>query len=115
MSLDSADTVDAAGVEDESGLAVLTIADSWAWDDTEAHLLALQNKLNAYFGFIESGEVFDSYPAARGRRIAIDIVSRFELPAPAIKFLKAASDAAAELNVILRQRRFDPDANEAMV
>jgi hypothetical protein len=106
MSLDKANTVDAAGIENETGLAVLTIADSWDWDDVAGHLIALQNKLNAYFDFIDSGEVFDSYPAARGRRIAIDIVSRFDFPAAARDFLATASRAAGELNVLLRQRRF---------
>jgi hypothetical protein len=106
MSLENANVVDAAGIEHHTGLAVLTIADSWTWDDVEGHLSAMQNKINAYFAFIESGEIFAEYPAARGRPIAIDIVSRFEVPDSAANFLAAAANAAADLNVVVRHRHF---------
>jgi hypothetical protein len=36
---------------------VLSIIDSWAWEEEEeAHLLALQDKFNAYLEFVESGK-----------------------------------------------------------
>lgn len=64
MALDKTHVVDAAGVEKDTGCVVLTIADDWSWDDQKKHLLALQEKLNAYFNFIESGEMLESYPDA---------------------------------------------------
>jgi len=59
MSLEKTDTVDAVGVENDSLQAVLTIADSWDWTEEQKHLSALQAKLNAYFGFIECGQIWN--------------------------------------------------------
>jgi hypothetical protein len=39
----------------------------------------LESKLDAYFAFIESGEIIDSYPDARGRSVVIDVITRFPL------------------------------------
>jgi hypothetical protein len=80
MALDKPDIVDAVGIENDTGFAVLTIADYWDWDDEREHLLALQAKLNAYFRFIASGQIWKSYPDAARRQIVIDVVARFPTP-----------------------------------
>ena len=77
MTLETVETVDAIGIEDATQHAVLTIADSWDWEDERIHLSALQDKLNAYFEFIESGQIWEFYPTAHGKRIRIDVVFRF--------------------------------------
>lgn len=54
---------------------------SWrgtAIDDTE-HISLLQAKLNSYLRFVESGEIYQSYPNAEGRQILIDIVGKYSL------------------------------------
>ncbi|PWU17391.1 MAG: hypothetical protein C5B50_11435 [Verrucomicrobia bacterium] len=79
MGLDNPKTVDAAGIEKETEFAVLTIADSWDWEDERQHLEALQTKLNAYFNFIESGQIRHSYPEAAGRKVVIEIVGKYPL------------------------------------
>ena len=66
MSLENAKVVDAIGIEDTTGFAVLTIADSWDWQDEQQHLAALQEKLNTYFDFIGAGEVFSAHWQASG-------------------------------------------------
>ena len=106
MSLDKPNLIDAAGIENETGFAVLTIADSWDWADERNHLLALQTKLNAYFAFIETGQLLEHYPEARGRQVLIDVVVRFPVPAVAREFLKKASATSAELGVLIRCRQF---------
>jgi hypothetical protein len=35
------------------------------------HLLILQDKLNSYLRFIETGEIFESYPAAKNSSLVI--------------------------------------------
>jgi hypothetical protein len=106
MSLDQSTTVDAIGIEDETGSAVLTIADSWDWTDEQRHLLALQDKLNSYFEFIETGQIWEVYPAARGRQLAIDVVSRFPATRAASEFMEKAALVAAQLDVVLRHKSF---------
>ena len=42
MSLDKPKIVDAIGIEKDTGMAILTIVDSWDWAEEKRHLLALQ-------------------------------------------------------------------------
>jgi hypothetical protein len=102
MALENTSAIDAAGIEIESGFAVLTIADSWDWDNVQAHLLALQNKLNAYFDFVESGQIWESYPLAKGHKIVIDVITRFPIPCEAREFLDRANQVAAGLDLSIR-------------
>ena len=97
MSLEKPDTVDAIGIEKDTGAAILTIMDSWDWIDEKRHLLALQEKLNAYFNFIGSGEIFESYPKATGRKIIIDVAGKFSVLKIGLSFLEKANEASADL------------------
>ncbi|MDR0780004.1 MAG: hypothetical protein LBF16_04825 [Pseudomonadales bacterium] len=99
MSLDSIEVVDAVGTDSESGAVVLSIIDDWDWIDERKHLLALQDKLNAYLGFVESGQIYDSYPDASGRPLRINVISKFPPPQAALIFLDKASAVAAQLNM----------------
>ena len=112
MPLEQTDKIDALGLESETGCAVLTIADSWHWDDEREHLSALQEKLNAYFEFIESGQVWESYPAATGRQLRINVVFRFRPPAVATEFLAKAAAVASELNVLVSHETFSGTGSE---
>jgi len=77
MSIDQADTIDFATVDKASGDLLLTISDHLLWDENEnGHLILLQNKLNAYLRFIESGEVFEKVPDAKGHTIVISLVGK---------------------------------------
>lgn len=106
MALEEVNKVDFAGIEKDSGLAVLTIADDWDWDDVHEHLIKLQAKFSKYLDFIESGEIWTSYPAAVNRKIAIDVISRFPPPPIAFEFLEKATEYAKQIGVIVRQETY---------
>ena len=109
MGLENVSVVDAVGTEPASDCVVLSILDSWDWSDEYGHLLALQSKLNAYFGFVESGQIQEAYPTARGKPLRIDIVSRYPLPTTAVDFLKNANAVAEELAISLRWTALSAD------
>jgi hypothetical protein len=104
MSLDNLEVVDTVGTERDSGAVVLTIFDAWDWNDEREHLLALQAKLNAYFGFVESGQIYEDYPAAAGKALRIDVVSRYPVPDTALSFLEKAATSASQLNITITYR-----------
>jgi len=104
MSLDNAEIVDAVGTATEDGTVVLSIIDGWDWNNEQRHLLALQEKLNAYFGFVESGQIYEAYPEASGQALRIDVVSKFPIPEAGLAFLKKASAVAAQLNMTVAHR-----------
>ncbi|MDE1906671.1 MAG: hypothetical protein KGH75_09520 [Rhodospirillales bacterium] len=85
----------------------LTISDHLAWDEGGQHLLLLQEKLNAYLRFIESGELKEKYPRSVGQPIIINLVTKFFPSKQGLTFLekaKAAISAAGfELQVEVQQ------------
>ena len=113
MSLDNIDQVDSVGIDRKSGAAVLTIADYWDWVSEKQHLLALQEKLNAYLRFIEDGQIYGAYPQARGRKLVIDIVGKHLLPPAAAPFLAQASRAAGHIGVTIESRHI-PDRKRGL-
>ncbi len=65
--------VDRIGIESESGRVTLSILDDLEWDVGNEHILQLQEKLNLYLGFIESGEMKEAYPDSIDRAVGIRI------------------------------------------
>src|SRR4051812_26356010 len=90
MAVDNPDVVDAIGIERASGVVALTISDHLEWGDDNQHLLALQEKINRYLAFIESGEVFESYPQSVGKPLRIDVVCKYPPSESGKQFLAAA-------------------------
>jgi hypothetical protein len=88
MSVEQVDKIDLVGMEKASGDVQLTISDHLPWDEYEGgHLVVLQDKLNAYMRFIESGELLEKFPVARGRNVVITLVGKFPLSPKAELFL----------------------------
>lgn len=74
MSVSEEDKIDFIGTDKCSGGIILTISDHLDWNDILNHLLILQNKINAYIGFIENGEIYKSYPLAKSKEIILIII-----------------------------------------
>jgi hypothetical protein len=70
----------------------------------DVHLELLQEKLNAYRRFIESGELLSVCPNAAGRNIAIEIVGLHEPGNAAAEFLNRAREVVAAVGFELRFR-----------
>jgi len=95
MSIDQTHTIDFATVDKASNDLWLSISDHLPWDGSSesAHLVLLQNKLNAYLSFIESGEVYRKLPEAKGRSIVVNLVGKFPLSQNGDHFFKKAQAA----------------------
>ena len=102
MGLDNVSVVDAVGTEPATNSVVLAIIDSWDWSDERSHLLAMQSKLNSYCGFVETWQIYETYPGAEDRPLRIDIICRYPLPTIAVDFLNHAKVVAEAVAVSLR-------------
>lgn len=102
MSIEDVEKIDAIGLELSSGSVVLTILDSSDWSDEKLHALYLQRKLNAYFGFVESGQVVEVFPESQNRSVRIDILSRHEYSSLGIWLLEKARTVAESLGIEIR-------------
>jgi hypothetical protein len=94
MSIEQTGTIDFVSIDKASGEVRLTISDHLDWDKTEGqHLLLLQEKLNAYLRFIESGELYQKYPETNERPVIIQITSKFPMSKKAEVFFEKAAGA----------------------
>jgi hypothetical protein len=105
MSVDQTNVVDAIGVDNATGDVVLTITDhrEWTGSDNE-HRLLLQEKLNTYLSFVESGELLESYPNAKGRAVLIDVVCKCPLNQQAQGFYDQVTQIVEGAGMKLRHR-----------
>ncbi len=91
-----------------NGKVLLTISDHHEWDEKGQHILLLQEKINAYLQFIESGQIFNEYPKARNRKIIIEAFFKFSPPAVFIPFLDRFEQEISKLGFSFRWRNFKP-------
>jgi hypothetical protein len=109
ISIEQTDVIDIATIHRASGELWLTISDHLPWEENEgAHLVLLQNKLNAYLRFIESGEVFEKVPEARGRGIVINVVGKFRLSQKADRYFQKARSTIEDAGFRLQFSLFAP-------
>lgn len=85
------------------GKIVLSISDHHSWEESW-HLQLLQDKINAYLHFIESGQITDQYPSAAGQELIIEEVMQFEPNEEAILFLKYAKEFIAGMGIEFQWR-----------
>lgn len=59
MSLDNSNQIDSLGVKDKE--LVMLIYDNDTWDEETAHFKRLENKINSYLTYIDSGQYQKNY------------------------------------------------------
>ena len=106
MSVDQKDTVDFISTSPE-GNVMLTISDHLPWDKENKHLLALQDKLNSYLMFIESGEIFESYPTAKSKSLIIEVVMKYKPNEVVLVFLTQSKNTIENTGVQLKWRQLN--------
>jgi len=104
MAIDQRETIDAAGIDRETGEVILTIVDAWDWTDEPSHLSALQAKLNAYLGFVETEQISELEPAWRQVGTKIDVIFRVAPPDSALALLQTAEFMARPLGLKVAHR-----------
>src|SRR5262245_55435174 len=104
MTIEQTQVVDMMGVNEHTGELQLVISDHLDWDhdtNTHTHLILLQEKLNTYLSFVESGEILESYPASKGRDIVIYVVGKYPLGEAATEFFTQAASIIEEAGMKL--------------
>ena len=89
--IEEIDKIDGIGIDKVNPYVILKIFDHLDWDNEENHLHLLQEKINSYLTFIESGQIYDDYPYAKDKDIIISISFKNTPTANAINFLHEVS------------------------
>jgi hypothetical protein len=72
MSVEDRDVIDFVSISPD-GHCVLTVSDHLDWKSSLEHQTKLQNKLNRYLDFVESGELVERFDEAKGRKLIIEV------------------------------------------
>lgn len=103
MSVTDAKIIDMWGVPKwDNSKIILGISDHLEWGDkTEQgeHLLVLQEKINTYIAFIESGEIYTEIPGALGKSPVIRVHGKFELPEQGEIFIDRVAETLKEVGI----------------
>jgi hypothetical protein len=86
MAIDNPLIVDVVSVDNIKSSVILDIADQLDWNQEKEHLLMLENKINAYLEFIQSGQLVDIYPDAKGKSPIIHVACYHEPTKSAVAF-----------------------------
>lgn len=114
MTLDKVDTVDWLSIDKRTGHICLTVVDDWDWCSEREHVARLQDKLNIYLAFVESGEVYERLAEQLGgerppdTRVRVEIVGKHRMPPYAERFLEHATMVFHEAGLALSYRLFRP-------
>jgi Family of unknown function (DUF6572) len=106
MSVEQSGVVDVISLDKETGHVVLTISDHLDWSDCTEHPTILQAKFNGYLAFVESGEMMESYPEAKGRPVAIKVVFKYRPDQQGWQFLAKAKAVIESAGFSLRHEVF---------
>jgi hypothetical protein len=100
MSVVETDSIDAIGMEKEAKRVFLSIIDSLVWDQENVHLFTLQEKINTYLYFIESGELVKALPDAAGFDVAIEVILRHMPTDEAITFFDKTTQILLDKGIV---------------
>jgi hypothetical protein len=112
MTVCDTDKIDFATLDGSNDL-ILSISDHLDWDEPVEHIHALQNKINTYIAFVESGEVYSQWPLAAGRKIRIRVIGKYQLNDKARDFYEFASKIVRDLGLDLSFILFDNNRADA--
>lgn len=107
MSVEDLNTIDCIGIPIVTPHEVnLGISDHLEWDASlDEHLYLLQEKINTYLRFIESGEIYQCFPPATPTtKKVIEIFFKYEPPTLADAFLNHVTDCLNELGIELKMK-----------
>lgn len=101
MSALKTNQIDLIGTDHTKGVVVFTITDHLEWDDDIAHLKQLQEKLNTYIAYVESGDLVADYPESKDLKVHFEIVFKHDLPESAKNFLAKAKNFLKTIEINL--------------
>ena len=89
MAVDEPKIVDFVSVDSKGNRALLTISDHLDWEDGYEHQLILQQKMNTYLLFVESGELLERFPDTKGLPV---VRFMYEPDESGLRFLERARE-----------------------
>lgn len=100
MSVVDTDSIDAIGLDKDAQRVFLTIIDPLQWDADNVHLFTLQEKINTYLHFVESGELDKALPDGKGCDVAIELILKHTPSDEAIGFFDSTMQILFDKGIV---------------
>ncbi len=107
MAIDNPNCVDGIGIDrEQNDVLRLLITDHFAWQgedtlDEYDHLMMLQDKINAYISYLESGQYKQTYPDREFSMAILEIHFMYEISDNCTAFLNAVQSQIEELGILI--------------
>ena len=99
LSVEKTNVLDGVAYDEKNLKLFLLLTDGADWYDEYNHLIALQEKINNYFDYIEGKQYLDTYPNAKVEEVEIQIKFLFKETDNCKKFLEIVKKAVNELSI----------------
>lgn len=96
--------VDAMGISKDGKGLIFMISDHLAWENEADHLFLLQDKINAYLGYIEEKEFLEVYPNSEFDYYIIELNFRYPITDSCEKYIKVINAQLDEFNIKVIQK-----------
>ena len=107
MGLEHPAVLDAFAHDKRRDTLVLAMYETRPWTGEEAHILQLQEKLNAYASFILDGEMGESFPQFVGKPVEIQLRTQHQPDPLTLGFLNQAKDQLSLQHITIETIRID--------
>ena len=102
MTIEQTRVIDFIADDAANGISSLVITDHLEWDATQPnHLLLLQEKINTYITFFESGEIFETREHLHNRALRVKVVGLYPLSSEAQAFYKRVREVLQSIGLDL--------------
>ena len=102
MALEKTQEIDIISANQEEGKVYLTITDTISWDADREKLMLLQDKINTYMHFIQSGKLTEVHPQTHSLKPVIALATSEQPDAQGIAFLNQVKPMMADAGVEFR-------------
>jgi hypothetical protein len=107
MGLEHPAVLDAFAHDKRRDTLVLAMYETRPWTGNEAHILQLQEKLNAYASFILDGEMAEAFPQFVGKPVEVQLRTRHQPDPLTLGFLNQAKDQLSLQQITIETIRIE--------
>lgn len=111
MSITQLNAVDGIGISHDGESLVMMIADEMNWQNLDAHLIMLENKMNAYLEYLESKQYKELYPDEIFSYAVFEIHCLYEPTEEAVEYLNVVQDQVGEYGILITCIVEEPDVD----
>lgn len=102
MAITETNQIDSLGISKDKTSLALLLTDHLDWENEKEHLLLLQDKINAYIGFIQDKQYESIYPDCQFSNYIIDIRFKENITQNCADFLNVVATQVSPLSITIQ-------------